>query len=204
MKTSIEAGAIVVGIGPYTNFRLLDQRYPGLLAQAQLVLMGGYPFPPRATFPQWGPNMDFNVQVDPRSSSYVLTHTSPLLVPLAVTVETALRQADVPFLQQAGALGQLLAHQASRWLELEPQNAALASTYSGLPADFINFQHDPLTCALAGGWTGATTAVLPLLLAEQEGWLIERPDPQGKPMWVVTSIHGEEFHTFWLHQVTQH
>src|SRR5579862_4480746 len=33
LKASIEAGATLVGIGPFTNFRLLDERYPGLLAQ---------------------------------------------------------------------------------------------------------------------------------------------------------------------------
>jgi inosine-uridine nucleoside N-ribohydrolase len=203
MKTSIEAGAILVGIGPCTNFRLLDQRYPGLLSQARLVLMGGYPFPPRARFPRWGPNMDFNVQIDPGSSHHVLTRTSPLLVPLAVTVETALRQADLEPLRQAGPLGQLIAHQASRWLELEPQNAMLASSSPGLPADFINFQHDPLACAVAGGWTGITTESMALTVEHQDSWLVERRDPLGTPFRVVTAVQTEAFHAFWLDLVAQ-
>ena len=100
--------------------------------------------------------------------------------------------------------GQLLAHQASRWLELEPQNAVLATTYTELPSDFINFQHDPLTCAVAGGWTGVTTETIPLVVVDQEGWLIERRDPQGEPLRVGTAVQAEKFHTFWLDQVTQH
>src|SRR4051812_41464949 len=42
LKRSIDQGAIVVGTGPFTNFRLLHEQYPGILAQADLYLMGGY------------------------------------------------------------------------------------------------------------------------------------------------------------------
>src|SRR6185437_4266293 len=63
LKESIEQGAIIVAIGPYTNLALLEKRSPGLLRHARLTLMGGYVFPPREGFPPWGNDTDWNVQV---------------------------------------------------------------------------------------------------------------------------------------------
>ncbi len=40
LKESIEQGATVIGIGPYTNFYLLDTQYPGILKQANLFSDG--------------------------------------------------------------------------------------------------------------------------------------------------------------------
>jgi hypothetical protein len=34
--------AIIVGIGPWTNFMLLEYAYPDILKQANLFLMGGF------------------------------------------------------------------------------------------------------------------------------------------------------------------
>jgi purine nucleosidase len=165
--------------------------------------MGGYPFPPRQGFPQWGPNLDYNIQADPDSGHYVLAEASPILVPLAITVETALRGADLEPLQKAGSVARLIAHQASHWLELEPQNVELARTYPALPAEFINFQHDPLACAVAGGWGGVTIETMPLLLEHQDGWVVERLDPTAKPFRVVTTVQAEKFRTFWLDMLTR-
>jgi inosine-uridine nucleoside N-ribohydrolase len=41
LEQSIEQGAIVVAIGPYTNLALLERRSPGILRTATLHLMGG-------------------------------------------------------------------------------------------------------------------------------------------------------------------
>jgi purine nucleosidase len=90
LKKSIEAGATVIGIGPYTNLYLLDLLYPGILMQAKLFLMGGYIYPPRSGFPSWGNDMDFNIQVDVQSAKHVLQNSNPTLIPLSVTVETSL------------------------------------------------------------------------------------------------------------------
>ena len=50
LKESIERGATIAGTGPFTNFALLERKYPGLAKQAKLFLMGGYIYPiPRAT-----------------------------------------------------------------------------------------------------------------------------------------------------------
>ena len=103
LKRSIEQGATVVAIGPYTNLHLLDMRYPGILAQAKLYLMGGYVYPPRAGFPQWQNEDDYNVQTDVAAARHVLNKASPTLIPLSITAETALR-GDPPVL-----------HAAARW-----------------------------------------------------------------------------------------
>src|SRR5919202_2683400 len=53
LKKSIDQGATIIGIGPYTNLYLLDLQYPGILAQANIFLMGGFIYPPRSGFPKW-------------------------------------------------------------------------------------------------------------------------------------------------------
>jgi len=88
LKKSIEQGATVVGIGPYTNLHLVERQFPGILQSAELFLMGGYIYPPREGFPQWGINMDYNIQADVQSAQFVIEHSNPTLVPLSVTVET--------------------------------------------------------------------------------------------------------------------
>ena len=49
LRQSIEDGALVIGIGPYTNLALLDERDPGILREAAVTLVGGYVRPPRPT-----------------------------------------------------------------------------------------------------------------------------------------------------------
>jgi inosine-uridine nucleoside N-ribohydrolase len=202
LKQSIDQGAIIIGIGPYTNLRLLDERYPGLLAQAKLCLMGGYLAPPRAGYPAWGNEMDFNVQVDAVSAQHVLTHADPLLVPLTVTVETALRRAYLDDLRQAGALGQLIARQAEAFAEENGNEARFGATCAGSPRDVINFQHDGLACAAALGWAGVRIETQPLAIDMRDGWLVERTAPGGKPTRVVTAVAGERFGDFWREVVT--
>src|SRR5205814_9664698 len=72
LKLSIEQGAIVAAIGPFTNLALLEGRHPGILQSARLFLMAGYVFPPRKGFPQLGSDMDYNVQVDVHSAQHVM------------------------------------------------------------------------------------------------------------------------------------
>jgi purine nucleosidase len=112
LKHSIEQGVAVIGIGPCTNLALLDRRYPGILRQAQVYLVGGYVSSPRRSRSAWGNEMDYNFQLDVSSAYYVLTHGQPTLIPWHATVETALRRAHLPTLQESGPLGALLAHQA--------------------------------------------------------------------------------------------
>src|SRR5215217_2661474 len=144
LKQSIEQGATIIAIGPFTNLYLLDLEYPGILMQATLFLMGGYIYSTRPGFPQWGNEMDWNIQVDVRSAKYVIEHSNPTLIPLSITVETALCRAYLDDIQKAGALGKLIAQQAEAFAVDEQNEKKFGETCERLPDDIINFLHDPL------------------------------------------------------------
>jgi len=202
LKQSIEQGATVLAIGPFTNLYLLDLQHPGILMQANLFLMGGYVYPIQQGFPQWSNEMDWNIQVDIKSAKRVIEHSNPTLIPLSVTVETALRRLYLSDLQNAGVLGQLLAQQAGAFAIDEQNEKRFGETCEGLPADIINFLHDPLACAIGLGWKdGVDFEEIPLVLEEDEGWLLERIDPSGRPVRIVTKIDGPRFNEFWLNTI---
>lgn len=202
LEHSIEQGAIIAAIGPFTNLALLEQRSPGILRSARLYLMGGYVFPPRLGFPAWGHEMDWNVQVDARSALYVLQRSCPTLVPLSVTIETYLRRAHLAALKRSGSLAQLIARQAEAFARDENIEARYGQTCPGLPEDMINFQHDPLACAIALGWReGVEVRELPLTSRIVDGLLCQRVDENGQPTTVVTRVDGDRFSDFWLNTV---
>ena len=202
LKLSIEQDAALIAIGPFTNLYLLDLKHPGILMQAKLYLMGGYIFPIRAGFPSWGSEMDWNIQVDVQSAKHVMEHSSPTLIPLSMTVETALRRAYLEDLRESGAIGQLIARQAEAYALDEQNEAELGETCEGLPRDIINFQHDSLACAIALGWNdGVEINEVPLVLDEKDSCLYERIDSRGKPVPVVKKINGPNFNEFWLNKI---
>ena len=204
LERSIEQGAIIAAIGPYTNLALLEKRSPGILRSAKLYLMGGYVFPPREGFPAWGNDIDYNVQVDVQSAHYVIQRSSPTLVPLSVTVETSLRRAYLTTLRQSGPLAQLIASQAEVFAKDENIEAQYGQTCQGLPEDTINFQHDPLACAIALGWhEGVEISEIPLKSEIKDGWLCQRVDDSGKATRVVTRVNGGKFNEFWLSTVVR-
>jgi len=203
LKSSIEQGAILVGIGPYTNFMLVDQKYPGILKAANLYLMSGFVYDIPAGFPQFSRQDDWNLELDIRAAQYVLEHANPTLVPLTVTAQTALRQADLPKLAQARRLGELLVRQARVIARTENLQQKYGATSPNLPADFINFHHDPLACAIALGWRdGVVMETLPLKLEVRESYLYEVVDPSGKPTRLVTQIDANAFNDFWVNTVS--
>ncbi len=202
LEHSIEQGAVIAAIGATTNLALLEKRSPGILARANLVLMGGYVYPTRPGFPAWGNDMDWNIQEDVASALTVLRHADPLLVPLSVTVETALRRSHLPALQQAGPLARLIARQAEAFSLEYDNEATYGRTCAGLPDDIINFQHDPLACAIALGWDeGVEIKEVPLKFEVRDGWLYETVTPGGKSMRVVTKVDGKKFNELWLRLV---
>jgi purine nucleosidase len=204
LQRSIEQGAIIAAVGAYTNLALLEQRTPDILCDANLVLMGGYVFPPRPGYPAWGNDFDWNVQNDIGSARIVIERSHPTLVPLTVTVETALRRAHLPALRQAGPLAQLIARQAEAFAVEYGNEAQYGQTCAGLPDDIINFQHDPLACAIALGWhDGVEISELPLELAVEDGWLVQRIADDGRPTRVVTRVNGARFSQFWLDMVAR-
>jgi purine nucleosidase len=202
LERSIQQGAIIAGIGAYTNLALLEQRTPGILRQANLYLMGGSVFPPRVGFPAWGNDQDWNIQVDIQSAQYVFQHASPTLIPLSITVETALRRAYLPTLQKSTPLAQLIARQAEAFARESNYEAAYGQTHAGLPDDTINFQHDSLACAIALGWNeGVQISEVALAFEIKDGWLYQMVAEHGQPTRVVTHIDGEAFNQHWLRTV---
>lgn len=202
LKQSIEQEAIIIGIGPFTNLYLLDVKYPGILKQAKLFLMGGFVYPIRNGFPNWGNDFDWNIQVDVKSAKHVLENSNPTLIPLTVSVETALRRAYLKDLESAGKLGQLLARQAREFAVDENMESKFGENCEGLPNDIINFQHDSLACAIAVGWNeGVEICEIPLKLSVKDDWLHEEVDVSGKMTKVVTRINGNRFNEFWLETI---
>src|SRR5207302_4884796 len=106
----------------------------------------------------------------------VLEAAQPTLVPIEITAQTALRRAYLPALRRAGPLGQLIARQAEAFAQAERIEERYGRTCPGLPHDIINFQHDPLACAVALGWAGVTVETLPLALTLEGDWLLEQID----------------------------
>jgi purine nucleosidase len=200
LAASIQRGARIVAIGPLTNLALLERQRPGLLAQADLTIMGGYLYAPRAGYPAWGNADDFNIQVDVASARTVLESCRrATLVPLSITLETALRWAHLPALRQAGPLAQRIAQQAEAFAHDERLIERLGPTSPALPRDLINFQHDPLACAIALGWQeGVTYEECRLSVTVTNGILMEIPDPAGRPFRLVTCVDGPRFNQFWL------
>jgi purine nucleosidase len=202
LEHSIEEGAVVAAIGPYTNLALLEKRSPGILRNAHLYLMGGYVFPPRQGFPAWDNTRDYNVQLDVQSAQHVFQRSNPRLLPISVTVETWLRRAYLATLRQSGPLSQLIARQAEAFAQDEDYEAQYGRRCEPLPKDIINFQHDPLTCAIAPGWNEGMEICEILLKSEiQNGSLCQRPADSGKPTKIVTRVDGSRFSEFWLSTV---
>src|SRR5690606_1877459 len=137
--------------------------------------------------PQWGNNDDWNNQVDIQSAKYVLNHATPTLIPLTVTAQTFVSRSQLPALEKADVLGQLLARQLTYFAEVNANEASYGKTCTNLPDDFINFQHDPLACALAVGWDeGITMETVTLQIDISEGYLYEQITENGKPTRIVT------------------
>lgn len=201
LKNSIEQEAVIVGIGQYTNFVLLDKKYPGLLGKAKLFLMGGYVYPPREGFPKWDNDMDYNIQLDINSAKYIIENFNPTLIPLTVTIETALRRSYLPQLEKSGPVGELISRQAQMFAKDWDNEEKHGKICKKLPQDIINFQHDSLACAVALGWNGVKIKPVPLELEIRDGWLYEKVSESGKKTPVVIKIDRERFNQFWLDTV---
>jgi hypothetical protein len=120
-----------------------------------------------------------------------------------VTAETALRRSSLERLRGAGALGELIAHQAEVFAADEKMDAKYGATCANVPDDIVNFQHDPLACAIALGWDrGVEIEEVPIAVEERDGWLWERIDEAGRKTRVVRKIDGPRFGEFWVERIT--
>jgi inosine-uridine nucleoside N-ribohydrolase len=147
LESSLDAAATLVAIGPYTNLALLEITRTGSLARQPVVVMGGWVQPSAPGLPQWGPDMDFNMQWDTRAAEVVAATARLTLVTLSATLNAHLRRADLPRLRAAGPLGQLLARQSEAHGETN-QMEQLGREHAGLPDDLLNFQFRPLPSSL--------------------------------------------------------
>lgn len=202
LKQSIEQDSTIIEIGPFTNLALLDQKYPGILKKAKIYLMGGRIFPAREGFPNWSNDVDYNVQLDVNSAKRVFENSFPVMIPISVTAETAIRRAYLSGLRKSGKLGELLAFQAEAENSSAHNDEKYGKTCKGLPEDILNFQHDPLACAVALGWDGVEIEEIPLKFEIKDGFLHEIVDDRGKKTKVVTKVNADRFNAFWFETAT--
>lgn len=197
LDRSIEQGATVVAIGPYTNLALLEVARPGRLGQAPVVVMGGWLDRPVPGMPAFGPERDWNVQSDTRAAEIVATRADLTLVTLQATTRAHLRAAHLPRLRESGPLGELLARQAEAYAE-DRRSLAAGTSGSGLPDDLLNFHHDPVACAVALGWAGAVSEEMRLRPVADGDVLRFVPATDGRPARAVVDLDTGLFTETWL------
>jgi len=200
LDRSLDTGATLVAIGPYTNLALLEISRIGSLRRQPVVVMGGWVEPPAPGLPRWGPEMDFNVQWDTRAAEVVAATARLTMVTLPATLSAHLRRADLPRLRAAGPLGQLLARQSEAHAETY-QMEKLGRDNTGLPDDLLNFQYDPVACAVALGWSGATVEDIRVRPLRMDDVLSFQPHPNGRSTRIVLDVDGAAFREMWLSAV---
>jgi inosine-uridine nucleoside N-ribohydrolase len=164
-----------------------------------VVAMGGWVRPPADGFPPWGPEYDWNVQCDTRAAELVAATADLTLSLLPATMPANLRTADLPRLRASGPLGELLARQSTAFAE-DVGRAALRR-FPGLPDDLVNFHWDPLACAVALRWPGATVDRVRLRPVLRDGVLRFEPDEHGRETRILTGMDGDAFRTVWIEAV---
>ncbi|MDQ3216289.1 MAG: nucleoside hydrolase [Actinomycetota bacterium] len=201
LDQSIQQGAAIVAIGPFTNLALLEVARPGRLRQVPIVAMGGYAAPTDKGLPPWGPEQDWNVQCDTRAAEILIGSASDLtLVTLAQTLKTHLRQAHLPRLRGSGRLGVLIANQAEAHGR-DQGNDRLGRAHARLPSDLLNFHHDPLACAVAAGWSGTKVESMRVLPVRDAELLRLQSDQNGQPVNVLVAFDEAGFSETWLRAV---
>jgi inosine-uridine nucleoside N-ribohydrolase len=200
LERSLDAEATLVAIGPYTNLALLEIARSGSLERQPVVVMGGWVQPAKPDLPQWGPDMDFNVQWDTRAAEVVAATAQLTMITLPATLKAHLCLADLPRLRAAGPLGRLLAEQAEAYGQANRMEK-LGREHSGLPDDLLNFHYDPVACAVAVGWSGAPVEDMRLQPVRTNDVLSFHPNPEGRPIKVVLDVDGAAFRETWLSAV---
>jgi hypothetical protein len=65
----------------------------------------------------------------------------------------------------------------------------------------LNFHYDPVTCAVALGWSGVTIEEMSPKPELEHGIVQFRRTDAGRPTRVVTDVDGHEFSETWLEAV---
>jgi purine nucleosidase len=200
LVAAAERGDTVVAIGPYTNLAIVEAARPGLLASTEVVVMGGHVPPMPEGFPHWDAALDTNVQQDAFASAVVLDRCDPTVVPLFACARVTLRASQLGDLRAGGTLARLVADQAEA-LGRDQGMGELGRSFPGLPDDLLNFQYDPLACAVAMGWEGATVEEVPVAARLAEG-LLHLSIEDGAPLRrIVTDVDADAFDAAWLDAV---
>jgi inosine-uridine nucleoside N-ribohydrolase len=198
LARGIESGATVVAIGPLTNLALLAVLRAGSLKSLPVVIMGGWVTPPADGLPRWGPEVDWNVQWDPRAVEIVAGGVRDLtLATLPATLKAHLRAGHVLPLRASGPLGDLIAGQSEAHAGILEMRR-LGRVHAGLPDDLLNFHYDPVACAAALGWPEVAVETMPLRPVLEGELFRFIPDPAGQPTRVVVDVDGEGFSERWL------
>ncbi len=200
MADSVEDGATVVAIGPYTNLAAFEAWRPGVLRDAGTVVMGGHVPAAPDGYPPWGMRDDFNIQQDATAAHIVLDRCAPTVVPVPTCLRVALRRRDLGRLRAAGALGSLLADQGERHA-VDNGRTELPAAYAALPDDLLNFQYDPLACAVAVGWPGVEISERRVAVSFDGRFLRMDLDERGSSMRIATDVDAEAFSEAWLEAV---
>ena len=201
LEKSTKEGATMVAIGALTNLAVLESNRPGTLKDVPVVVMGGWVKPPGEGLPQWGPDMDFNIQCDTEAAQIVAAAADLTLVTLPVTLKAHLTESHLPRLRASGPVGGLLARQSE--VHARDQGMTkLGQSYPGLPDDLVNFHWDPLTSAVATGWNGVQIEEKPLRTDIGEDGVLRWEQAEGARMTrVVTDIDVDDFAETWLASV---
>lgn len=188
LERSIRGGATVVCIGPVTNIAMFETFRGDMLRKRRLVAMGGYLESSGPGYPLWGPDHDWNVQWDTRAMEKAInTEVALTLVPITTTIQAPLREADLPRIEATGPVGALIARQSRAWA-VERDYARIGREHEALPDDLVNFHHDPLTVALALGWSGATVEARHLMPYIEDGVMSFEPSASGREIDVCTGV----------------
>jgi hypothetical protein len=74
----------------------------------------------------------------------------------------------------------------------------LGRSHGALPDDLLNFHYDPVCCAVAVGWAGATVETMRLETVRDGNLLRFVPSAEGRHVDVVVDVDGAEFGRVWL------
>jgi hypothetical protein len=74
----------------------------------------------------------------------------------------------------------------------------MGKAHTGLADDLLNFQYDPVACAVALGWPGAVLDDMHLRTIVHNGQLRFEQDPGGRPTRVLVDVDGAALNEVWL------
>lgn len=137
------------------------------------------------------------MQCDTQAARTLADRVDLTLVTLPAAMKATLRGVDLARLAESGPLGASLARQSAAHAE-DHEMSSLGRGHPGLPDDLINFHWDPVACAVALGWEGATVLDVRLQPVLNADVLRFQPGETGRALRVVTNVDGEAFTDTWL------